>query len=268
MGLAYYVLNSSLGPSSPAHSPVTTSAGTAATPATHTSATATSAGSTTKQRTTVKGEKVIGVTDLTNPKKLLSTFKAMTVTLYMNRSNVTNTITFSYRVSEGGVIANASTYKVRISISAEGKNVSALLWITKDFSNVVKVEMPNGRVLTGANAALYGRMLLMKLNQYMLASGDMGRLRIYMFPNGTLKSSLPGWKVVSVKKAQLSIGGRSYDGYRVFFKQLSSNSSKVSTLEVGIAKIRNNLWYFSYIKLVLSQGVALIRVEHFELAGA
>ncbi len=267
-GLAYYVLNNQLGEHPKLVHHVTSATVRTAYTTSSKQAQSSATGVSAVQTATVKGEKIIGVTDLTNPQRLLSTFRAMTVSLYMRRSNTTNTVTFSYRVSEGGVTANVSTYKVRISILAEGKNVSAFLWVTEDFKNVVKIEMPDGRVLTGANAALYGRMLLTRLNQYMLASGDLGRLKIYVFPNGTLKTSLPGWKVVSVRKAQLSIDGRSYPGYRAFFEQPSSNSSKTSTLEVGIVKIRNNLWYFSYIKLVLARGIALIKVEHLEPSGA
>ncbi len=211
--------------------------------------------------------KVIGVTDLSTPKKLFSTIKYMRISLLINESpNKSMKVMISYDVSKGGTVNGQETYKVSIAISAKNTTQKAAVWVTKDFSTPLKLTLPNGKVLTGREAMVYGEMLLNQIGQYVLTKGEFGHLKVFIYMNGSMKTSMSGWMVKRVSKRLMSINGRSYEGYDIVLKNTNLSKSSAKEIDVGLAHISSNLWYFSYVKLNLGNGKsAVFKVEEIKL---
>ena len=242
--------------------PTSTSTSTTAT-STHTHVTST----TTTASTSGGGGEGISLTDLSTPDKLLSTFKHVKISVdVVNASGGRNHVSISFSVIPGEVIDNESTLKLILNVSSENTTETGILWISKNYSSVLKLQMPNGESLVGPQANMYGKMILQQLNTYLLTTGDIGHLTVTPNTNGKYTVSLTGWEVMNVKHATLKIGGNSYEGYVITLKNVNDTNSSAKIMEVGIAKLKENLWYYSYINLELKNGgTATFKVDEIEL---
>jgi len=238
------------------------------TPSTTSTTTSTQAHATSTVTSTGEAEgKKITLTDLSTPDKLLSTFKHVKISVdVMNSSGRETHVSISFSIVPGGVIGKENTLKLIINASSENTTETAILWISKNYSNVLKLRMPNGETLVGPQANMYGMMILQQLNAYLLTTGDMGHLTVTLNPDGKYVTSLAGWEVISVKHATLQVGSNTYEGYIITLKNVNDTNSSAKVMEVGIARLSTNLWYYSYINLELKGGgTASFRVDEIEL---
>ncbi len=240
-----------------------------ATPTTSTTATTSTQTHTTSATTSTAGEggKKISLTDLSTPDKLLSTFKHVKVSVdVINSSGKRTHVSISFSIVPGETINNEDTLKLILNVSSENETETGILWISKNYSSVLKLQMPNGKSLVGPQANMYGMMILQQLNAYLLTTGNLGHLTITLDTNGKYTTSLTGWEVTNVKHTTLKVGGKTYEGYVITLKNINDTNSSAKIMEVGIAKLSPNLWYYSYIHLELKNGgTASFKVDEIEL---
>lgn len=214
-----------------------------------------------------EGKKIVTLTDLSTPDKLLSTFKHVKISVdVMNSSGGETHVSISFNIVPGEVIDNEDTLKLILNVSSENTTETGILWISKNYSSVLKLQMPNGETLVGPQANMYGMMILQQLNAYLLTTGDIGHLTVTLNPDGKYVASLTGWEVISVKHTTLRVGGNPYEGYVITLKNVNDTNSSAKIMEVGIAKLSTNLWYYSYINLELRNGgTASFKVDEIKL---
>lgn len=217
--------------------------------------------------TTEGGGQKIGLSDLSTPDKLLSTFKHVKISVdVMNASGGKNHVSISFSIVPGEKIGNEDTLKLILNVSSENETETGTLWISKNYSSVLKLQMPNGESLVGPQANMYGMMILQQLNAYLLTTGDVGHLTITLNADGKYTTSLTGWEVTDVKHTTLKVCGNPYEGYVITLKNVNDTNSSAKIMEVGIAKLSTNLWYYSYINLELKNGgTASFKVNEIEL---
>ncbi len=252
----------------------TTSTSTTSTPQTQPATPTTSTTTSTQTHTTSaaastaeEGGKRISLTDLSTPDKLLSTFKHVKISVdVMNSSGGRTHVSISFSIVPGETINNENTLKLILNVSSENETETGILWISKNYSSVLKLQMPNGETLVGPQANMYGMMILQQLNAYLLTTGNLGHLTITLDTNGKYATSLNGWEVTNVKHTTLEVSGNLYEGYVITLKNINDTNSSAKIMEVGIARLSPNLWYYSYINLELKNGgTASFKVDEIEL---
>ena len=197
----------------------------------------------------------------------MSVFKHVKISVdVINSSGKRTHVSISFSVVPGEAIGNEDTLKLILNVSSENKTETGILWISKNYSNVLKIQMPNGESLVGPQANMYGMMILQQLNAYLLTTGSIGHLKVTINTNGKYVTSLTGWEVTNVEHATLKVGGNTYEGYVITLKNINDTNSSAKIMKVGVAKLSANLWYYSYIHLELKNGgTASFKVDEIEL---
>ncbi len=242
---------------SPTTTPTTTETPkpTETTTTTTTSATTTTTETVSIQTTTTPAGEVIQPVKFRSIRDVLSNFTHIKMLFKQVNGTEVATTTYEYTVAPGGVVSGEQTNKVNVTLTApDGTSQSITFWVTKDYSTVLKIVMPDGTTYEGAQATQIGSILMSQLNAFIVPFLETQNME-YTIAEEQVPAAIAGWVITSSHPTTVTIGSSQYKGYSVTLKNINDNLSKTAEVNVKLAKLRDGVWLVSYIKATTKDGL-------------